>query len=252
MEAVAMTTELVPWGGELVLQSMDDRVLFDKRVDTFVDDVVWPERERRLRAWVAEGLTQKVIGERTGHAQRTVSHWMKRFDIKPLQTHKPHLVRDLATPAKSESDESKALKDRVAELEAKLVAVEPEIKIENDPDLVTKADTLESDLKDVRKALKKAMDDNGDLVDRLDKYVNPPNPDKLDGGLSEPVDELIDEVKVANDLLEIKSYCGRIVIVLKRLTKAEATTEHLKGLDAMFEEIANELEVAKGMAELNG
>jgi hypothetical protein len=85
-----MGTELQPLPDHRdIVRALDSKELFRKDVDEFVN-LVWQERERRLRAWARAHRPQAWIAEEVGRDQRTIGRWQKRFGIKPSQRHAPH------------------------------------------------------------------------------------------------------------------------------------------------------------------
>lgn len=95
------STEVAPLGvasGKDVIVALDSKMLFADQVDGFMD-LVWEERERRLRAWATDGWTQAKIAKEVGRTQKSVSRWMERFDIKPSRPTRQPKTKAKAKPA---------------------------------------------------------------------------------------------------------------------------------------------------------
>ena len=84
--------------GKDVIVALDSKMLFAEQVDAFVE-LVWEERERRLREWAADGWTQTKIAKEVGRSQKSVSRWMERFDIKPSRPTRQPKTKAKAKPA---------------------------------------------------------------------------------------------------------------------------------------------------------
>jgi hypothetical protein len=92
--------DIVLSSNKKVVRALESQALFSAQVDSFMD-LVWEERERRLKEWVKKGRTQSWIAKETGRAQQTVSRWMTEFEIEPSH---PEMKRAHIAPATGTND----------------------------------------------------------------------------------------------------------------------------------------------------
>ena len=119
------------------VRALDSRDLFRADVDQFMD-LIWQERERRLRLWAEEGRTQAWIAQEVGRDQRTVGRWQKRFEIEPSRPHKEHAARGLgAVPNPEPEPEPEPPTDEELDLDPSQWEDDaPEPELEPEPDTV--------------------------------------------------------------------------------------------------------------------